>query len=189
MWLYDINEFCTLIYISIFIANQHYEESQPTEHISTTARRSDWQGYSKADKVTGAYYAALHRSHWITQEWHISRCINISHFYQLVNSLLQKKCVGKISFTMDLWSNPNLTPYMAVTAHWIEATLNQTDKGPCYKLALRTDLVGFYRVPGRHTGDHLAQAFISITDRLGATSKVNIQSSSDRSILFTMCYT
>jgi hypothetical protein len=76
---------------------------------------------------------------------------------------------------MDLWSDPNLTPYMAVMAHWLEATLIQTDKGPRYKLKLRTDLVGFHRVPGRHTGEHLAQAFMVIMDRLGAALKVSIQ--------------
>ncbi|THU85233.1 hypothetical protein K435DRAFT_625180, partial [Dendrothele bispora CBS 962.96] len=27
--------------------------------------------------------------------------------------------VGKISCTMDCWTDPNLTPFMAVTAHWI----------------------------------------------------------------------
>lgn len=76
---------------------------------------------------------------------------------------------------MDLWTDPNLIPYMAVTAHWIEAMLEQDDEGPSYKLVLRTDLIGFYRVPGRHTGEHLAQAFLSITDRIGITSKVCIR--------------
>ncbi|KAJ7595849.1 hypothetical protein C8J56DRAFT_775322, partial [Mycena floridula] len=28
--------------------------------------------------------------------------------------------LGKISFTMDLWTDPNLVPFMAITAHWIE---------------------------------------------------------------------
>ncbi|KAH7904018.1 hypothetical protein BJ138DRAFT_969441, partial [Hygrophoropsis aurantiaca] len=27
--------------------------------------------------------------------------------------------IGKISFTTDLWSDINLSPFMAVTAHWI----------------------------------------------------------------------
>ncbi|PBK90596.1 hypothetical protein ARMGADRAFT_871755, partial [Armillaria gallica] len=26
--------------------------------------------------------------------------------------------LGKISFTCDLWTNSNLVPFMAVTAHW-----------------------------------------------------------------------
>ncbi|KAF8833124.1 hypothetical protein BDN67DRAFT_859737, partial [Paxillus ammoniavirescens] len=27
--------------------------------------------------------------------------------------------LGKISFTTDVWSDTNLVPFMAVTAHWI----------------------------------------------------------------------
>ena len=75
---------------------------------------------------------------------------------------------------MDLWSDPNLTPFMAVTAHWIEAIPRETPDGRKYKLRMRTDLIGFYRVPGRHSGEHLANAFIFITDRLNITSKVCI---------------
>jgi hypothetical protein len=63
---------------------------------------------------------------------------------------------------MDMWSDPNLTPYMAVTAHWIETKIQQTAHGPQHILQLRADLVGFTRVPGHHSGEHLAQAFIHI---------------------------
>jgi hypothetical protein len=73
---------------------------------------------------------------------------------------------------MDMWSDPNLTPYMAVTAHWIEPTTENTPSGPQTKLNMRTDLVGFHRVPGRHTGHHLAHAFIKVLDRLNVTHKV-----------------
>jgi len=27
---------------------------------------------------------------------------------------------------MDLWSDPNLSPFMAITAHWIETTSGKT---------------------------------------------------------------
>ncbi|KAH9986444.1 hypothetical protein BJV77DRAFT_928008, partial [Russula vinacea] len=27
--------------------------------------------------------------------------------------------MGKISFTMDIWTDINMKPYMAVTAHWL----------------------------------------------------------------------
>lgn len=73
---------------------------------------------------------------------------------------------------MDMWSDPNLTPFMAVTAHWIHATVISTPQGKEYKLKLRSDLIGFHHVPGRHTGEHLAQAFLYITDRLNITKKV-----------------
>jgi hypothetical protein len=71
-----------------------------------------------------------------------------------------------------LWSDPNLSPFMAVTAHWIETTTIQTADGPQYILKLRADLIAFYHVPGRHTGEHLAEAFLQVLDRIGITSKV-----------------
>lgn len=73
---------------------------------------------------------------------------------------------------MDLWSDPNLAPFMAVTAHWIEMVQVHTMEGVRYKLTLRTDLIGFHHVPGRHTGEHLAQAFIVVLDQLNITAKV-----------------
>ena len=76
-----------------------------------------------------------------------------------------------------MWTDPNLTPFMAVTAHWIEAKIQQTNHGPSQKLNLRSDLIGFIRVPGRHNGEHLAQAFIFALSRVGALSKVGSFSS------------
>ena len=58
----------------------------------------------------------------------------------------------------------NLTPFMAVTAHWIEGEEITTPQGPQYKLTLRADLIGFHRVPGRHNGEHLACAFLYVLD-------------------------
>ena len=75
---------------------------------------------------------------------------------------------------MDMWSDPNLTPFMGVTAHWIEATEVQTPAGIDYILKLRSDLIGFHRVPGRHMGEHLAVAFLYVLDRVGITDKVVI---------------
>ncbi|KAJ7831395.1 hypothetical protein B0H14DRAFT_3464096 [Mycena olivaceomarginata] len=38
--------------------------------------------------------------------------------------------IGMISTTMDLWSDRNKTPFMAVTCHWLQATLIDTPAGP-----------------------------------------------------------
>ena len=59
---------------------------------------------------------------------------------------------------------------MAVTAHWIEAVV---EKGSQKTLRLRSDLVGFHKLSGRHTGKHLAHCFLFITDRLKITEKVS----------------
>lgn len=87
--------------------------------------------------------------------------------------MLQQNSVGKISFTVDGWSDPNQRPFLAVTAHWIQETSETTSAGTP-KLSLESALIGFHHLPGRHTGEHLAQCFIFITDWLGITSKVRV---------------
>jgi hypothetical protein len=62
---------------------------------------------------------------------------------------------------------------MAVTAHWIEAVEEKVSSGSQKKLQLRSDLVGFHKLPGRHTGEHLAHCFLFITERLKITRKVS----------------
>jgi hypothetical protein len=61
---------------------------------------------------------------------------------------------------------------MAVTAHWIEV-INEKSSTEPKKLRLRADLIGFHKLPGRHTGEHLAHCFLFITDRISVTSKVS----------------
>jgi hypothetical protein len=85
---------------------------------------------------------------------------------------MQQKSIGKISFTMDIWTDTNLSPFMAVTAYWIEATMEDTSNGLQKILKLQVDLVGFHHMPGRHDGKHLVHAFILITDRLDIMEKV-----------------
>ncbi len=73
---------------------------------------------------------------------------------------------------MDLWTDPNLFPYMAVTAHWLQLVDEDSSNGPRQQLKLRADLIGFHRVPTRHTGDNLAIAFLSILDHIKISHKV-----------------
>jgi hypothetical protein len=63
--------------------------------------------------------------------------------------------------------------FMAMTAHWIEAVEEKVSSGSQKKLQLRSDLVGFHKLPGRHTGEHLAHCFLFITERLKITQKVS----------------
>jgi len=88
-------------------------------------------------------------------------------------SFFWKDALGKISLTTDMWTDPNLSPFMAVTAHWIETKVTQTPEGPQYELKLRAELIGFHRVPGHHDGEHLCQAFLYIIDRLSIASAVS----------------
>jgi hypothetical protein len=94
-----------------------------------------------------------------------------------------QRAAGKISFTTDVWTDPNMTSFMAVTAHWLEVIEEQSGSGNHKKLRLRADLIGFHKIPGRHTGKHLAYCFLFITDRLNITEKVSIIESSKYSIV------
>lgn len=72
-----------------------------------------------------------------------------------------------------MWSDPNQTSFMAITAHWIEEIDEKMPTGLKKKLRLRADLIGFHKLPGRHTGEHLAHCFLFIIDRVKVTSKVS----------------
>jgi len=67
-----------------------------------------------------------------------------------------------------MWTDPDLKPYMAVTAHWLEFGGTHSEK----KLILRASLVGFLHLPGTHTGERLAEAFYFIIKRTGLENKV-----------------
>ena len=81
--------------------------------------------------------------------------------------------MGKISFTMDMWTDDfNKKPYMTVTAHWLEkATISNRLQS---RISLRTDLIGFMHVPGSHIGERLAEAFLLIIGHLKIAKKVYI---------------
>lgn len=84
---------------------------------------------------------------------------------------------------------------MAVTAHWMEIKdqpgssglfifmllyfnylhLNFVPLGLRKKLNLRSDLIGFRSLPGRHTGEHMAHCFLHITDRIKITPKASVK--------------
>ena len=82
--------------------------------------------------------------------------------------------MGKISFTMDVWTDLDMRAYMAVTAHWLQKASLQHSERLQSKLTLRSDLIGFVHIPGSHTGERLAEVFAFILDRikLGNSKKV-----------------
>jgi hypothetical protein len=82
--------------------------------------------------------------------------------------------MGKISFTMDVWTDLDQKAYMAVTAHWLQKASLQHSGNLQSKLTLRSDLIGFVHIPGSHTGERLAEVFVFILDRikLGNSKKV-----------------
>jgi hypothetical protein len=74
--------------------------------------------------------------------------------------------VGKISFTMDIWSDQNRRSYLAITAHWIAMISGTT------ALELKVALIAFHQLCGGHDGETLAGVVLQLLDRAGITVKV-----------------
>lgn len=64
--------------------------------------------------------------------------------------------------------------FLSVTSHCIQSQTVETPSGPVKKLVLRSDLIGFVRLPGSHAGEHISEAFVYVLDRLGLLRKVTI---------------
>ena len=67
---------------------------------------------------------------------------------------------------MDIWSDENLRPFLAITAHWIARITGTTS------LQLKAALIAFHRLRGNHDGESLAAAVLQLLDRAGITVKV-----------------
>jgi hypothetical protein len=81
---------------------------------------------------------------------------------------LNQASMGKVSVTMDIWSDQNLRPFLAMTAHWVAKVEGTTT------FQLKTALIAFHRLRGRHDGKTLAETVMDILDRAEMTSKVRL---------------
>ena len=75
--------------------------------------------------------------------------------------------MGRISFTLDIWSDQLRGAYLAITAHWI-ANVEGTSA-----LQLKTALIAFHRLYRRHDGRAIARTVVHLLDRAGVTVKVS----------------
>jgi hypothetical protein len=73
--------------------------------------------------------------------------------------------LGIISYTADIWSDDNLHPFLAITAHWIK-------RGSNGSLIMRADLVAFTYIPGSHSGENIAKATLAALEHGGLLDKV-----------------
>ena len=71
---------------------------------------------------------------------------------------------GKISITFDAYTSSAFDPYLAITAHYIDAPPD----GPW---RLTSDVLAFEHVPGAHNGANLASVITCVVDRFGFRSK------------------
>lgn len=82
----------------------------------------------------------------------------------ILNGFLQE-APGKISLTSDVWTDPFLRPFMALTAHWIARDHTR-------ELKLTCALIAFYPLPGSHTGENMAAEVMYLLRRAGIVAKV-----------------
>ena len=78
-------------------------------------------------------------------------------FFSDINVNVAKASLGRISYTTDIWSSGNRTPYMAVTAHWMAENDGH--------LELKSALINFQRVWGKHSAKKLANIMLRVLDR------------------------
>jgi hypothetical protein len=81
---------------------------------------------------------------------------------------LNQASTGQISFTVDVWSDQNRRPFLAMTAHWIGRVEGAT------ALELKMALIGFHRLRGRHDGKTLAETVLKLLDRAKVTVQVRL---------------
>jgi hypothetical protein len=74
--------------------------------------------------------------------------------------------LGRISFTSDCWSDPNLTTFLALTAHFMARDMND-------QLVLRSHLLAFRVVEDKHDGKNLGRIIFEILKEAVPLGKVS----------------
>jgi hypothetical protein len=75
--------------------------------------------------------------------------------------------MGRVSVTSDLWSDSNLSTFMAVTLHWIEQTSNGD-------LQLCVALGAFRNIKDRHSGENIGKSLFEVFEELDILHRVSI---------------
>lgn len=81
------------------------------------------------------------------------------------DAVYQQSSLGRISFTSDIWSDPNLASYMGISVHFCAKDISD-------RLALLSRLLAFRVVPGSHCGANMARIFFDILEKAGILRKV-----------------
>jgi hypothetical protein len=66
--------------------------------------------------------------------------------------------MGQVSIMVDVWSDQNHRPYLAMMAHWVAKIEGTT------ALQLKTTLIAFHHLHGKHDGKTLAKTVVMLLD-------------------------
>lgn len=76
--------------------------------------------------------------------------------------------LGRISFTSDVWDTASRRAFVGVTGHWIGRDAGTKD------LQMRSAILGFQRLEGRHEGKRIADVVLGILERVNLLGKVSL---------------
>jgi hypothetical protein len=80
-----------------------------------------------------------------------------------------QSAVGALSFTTDMWSNKRRQTFICITVHWV-ASSKPNNQG----LVLRSSILAFHPLHGKHSGNAIAKVIYSLLKRAGVTGEVRI---------------
>lgn len=84
-----------------------------------------------------------------------------------------QNAAGALSYTIDLWSSKNRTSYLCITVHY----LAYEDPIKKENLSLRSSILAFHPMYGKHTGQNIAETVTRLLVRAGIDPKKVRQSS------------
>jgi len=86
----------------------------------------------------------------------------------LLTDILLQNALGKISHTVDIWSDQNLWSWLVIMAHYVHCDLHS------WELVLEADIIAFHHVVGDHGGENIGALLEKLLDHAGIASKVCI---------------
>lgn len=111
-----------------------------------------WKGVES--KRLQACFSYLNRRAVLPSSTTLVRKLNsLYHETQLQVRALLAAIPGKYSTSCDLWTAPNRIAFLCITAHWIDADWK-----------LRSCIIGFEEVKGRHTSEALITSFTDVLE-------------------------
>jgi hypothetical protein len=78
---------------------------------------------------------------------------------------------SRISITFDAWTSKAYDPYLAITAHYIDAPSDQP-----LEWELKSKLLGFEELQGSHTGANVAVKIVEVLDQYDIRNKASFMS-------------